>query len=315
MLRSADAHYQRQRRITAAGLAAARKARRKGAREVAKYVAAYQLAAARDAVASVGDMLREQGTDVEPDAQPVPSSVAGVTSDGRPLATLFEQAQTDYLFGLMVVTQLQDTARTAASMGITVRDQVGYVRMLNPPSCSRCAVLAGKWFKWNEGFQRHPRCDCRHVPARETNWHGLTTNPDDYFHSLPTAAELDKRYPDMTVKMRKEAGVYSQEDIFTAKGAQAIRDGADIGQVVNARRGMQRAQLFGHDAYVTLEGTTRRGFAYSQLAGGREGDRRTRGERYFRTTRPRVMPETIYQLADGDRDEAVRLLKRNGFVT
>ncbi|MBK6887020.1 MAG: hypothetical protein IPH03_11745 [Tetrasphaera sp.] len=44
-------------------------------------------------------------------------------------------------------------------------DMAGYIRVLSPPSCDRCSVLGGKWFKWNTGFARHPGCDCKHVPA------------------------------------------------------------------------------------------------------------------------------------------------------
>lgn len=312
MLETALEHYRRQQRLTTAGLLAARR-ERTDPHAAARVVTGFQLVAARDAVQSIADMLAEQNISIDPDAEVRPESVAGTASDGRPLDSLLAQAKTDKAFDLMVVTQLQDAARVAASMGVAVRDQVGYVRMLNPPSCSRCAILAGKWFKWNEGFQRHPRCDCRHVPAHETNWHGLTTNPDDYFHSLPTAEELAAKHPNLTAKMRQEAGIYSQEDIFTVKGAQAIRDGADIGQVVNARRGMQRAQVFGKDVWRSLEGTTRRGYAYSQLRGQRSADRRAKGERYFRTANVRLMPESIYALA-ADRADAIRLLKLNGFV-
>lgn len=313
MLRTSADHYRRQQRITAAGLLAARRERSTPAK-AAEIVAAFQILAARDALASVDAMLDEQGIDAPPEVNIYAASVAGVASDGRPLESLLERAGSDFAFGLMVATQLQDAARVAASMGIAVRDQIGYVRMLNAPSCSRCAILAGKWFKWNEGFQRHPKCDCRHVPARETNWHGLTTNPDDYFHSLPTAEQLTAQHPNLTVKMRQEAGLYSQEDIFTKAGARAIRDGADMGQIVNARRGMQRAQVLGREGFTTLEGTTRKGLAYLALGGDRERDRRAPGGRLFRTTRQRVMPETIYQLAP-DRETAVRMLIANGFGT
>lgn len=89
----------------------------------------------------------------------------------------------------------------------------GFVRMLNPPSCPDCVILAGKWYRWNEGFQRHPGCDCRHVPARES-MDELRTNPYDYFNSL-SQSEQDK--------------------LFGADDAQAIRDGADIYRVRNTR--------------------------------------------------------------------------------
>lgn len=76
-----------------------------------------------------------------------------------------------------------------------------------------------------------------------------------------------------------------QNRIFTNAGAEAIRDGADIGRVVNARRGMTAAG-----------GTT----TTTELAG--------RG-------RVRPMPERIYLEAGGNRDEAVRLLRRFGYLT
>src|SRR5690349_7711437 len=168
MLTSALEHYRRQQRITAAGLVAARRVERRGPLAVAQVVTAFQMLAARDAAESVAPMLEEQGIDATAAGEVVVASLAGVASDGRPLDTLFEQAGNAYTFGLMVTTQLQDAARSAASVAIAVRASAGgYVRMLNTPSCSRCVILAGKWFRWNAGFDRHPKCDCRHVPSRE----------------------------------------------------------------------------------------------------------------------------------------------------
>ena len=39
-----------------------------------------------------------------------------------------------------------------------VRPVGGYVRMVQAGACSRCVVLAGKWYRKNQGFQRHPGC-------------------------------------------------------------------------------------------------------------------------------------------------------------
>jgi hypothetical protein len=194
--------------------------------------------------------------------------------------------------------------------------------MLNPPSCSRCAVLAGKWFGWNAGFQRHPRCDCRHIPSLEVDKYDHLFSGDKYFHSLPSAEELAAKHPDLTVKMRQQAGLYSQEDIFTQAGAKAIRDGADVTQVVNARRGMAPAQLFGRDVLITREGITRRGLYGRSQAGARDGFNVTnKGQRgavknYNERTakRARLMPETIYRVAE-DRADAQRLLKLYGYIT
>lgn len=301
MLASAREHYRRQQRITAAGLVAARKVQNAGPFEVAKVVTAFQILAIRDAVASIGDMLDEQSVTDPPVGAVAVTSLAGVASDGRPLDTLFEQATNAGQFGMMVATQLQDAARGAAGVSVASRNRVGYVRMLNPPSCSRCAVLAGKWFGWNQGFQRHPRCDCRHIPSLEVDKYDHLFSPDKYFHSLD-AAEQDR--------------------IFTKAGAQAVRDGADVTQVVNVRRSMEPAQLFGRDVLITREGITKRGLYGSSDAARAAGyDSRKVGQKGFvknyteRTTkRARIMPETIYRVAQ-DRTDAQRLLKLYGYIT
>lgn len=197
-------------------------------------------------------------------------------------------------------TSVIDIARAAESAAIATYPQVtGYVRMLNPPSCSRCAILAGKFYRWNAGFERHPGCDCRHIPASEAIAGDMTVEPGAYFDSLPTAEELNERYPDLSVAMRREAGIYSQEDIFTKAGARAIRDGADMGQVVNARRGMQKAQIGGRDVLVSTTGTTKRGSASRARTG--------------RNMKARLMPESIYEVAR-DRDDAIRMLRLHGYI-
>lgn len=115
------------------------------------------------------------------------------------------------------LTMLADTRRDVYQADMIARPRVsGYVRMLNPPSCSRCVLLAGKRFQWNQGFQRHPRCDCIHIPASEALAGDLSTDPYAYFNSL--SKEL-------------------QDRTFGRVEAQAIRDGADIYRVVNFGRG------------------------------------------------------------------------------
>lgn len=119
------------------------------------------------------------------------------------------------------------------------------------------------------------------------------TNPSRFFDSL-SAAEQDR--------------------VFTRAGAEAIRAGADISQVVNARRGMQSASAFGREVLVTTEGTTVRGQAGRRL-GAREEGRRREGARYRSAVRIRLMPEQILAEAGGNRDEAVRLLRVHGYLT
>lgn len=200
----------------------------------------------------------------------------------------------------VAATAVIDAARSAESAAIAVHPEVtGYVRMLNPPSCSRCVLLAGQFYRWNDGFKRHPLCDCRHIPASESVAGDLTVEPDAFFASLPTAAELSELHPGLTVRERRKAGHISQEDIFTTHGAAALRLGADIGQVVNARRGMDVAQVGGRDVIITRESTTRRGIASRRRTG--------------RRMEARLMPETILTVA-ADRDDAIRMLQLHGFI-
>lgn len=279
-------------------------------------VAAGQLLAAAPSDMYTDAVLAAQGLDTAASGMLVARSLSGIASDGRDLASLLYQPviATKYAIGqgatvdralavglanldMIVRTQVADAGRVGVGIATTARPDVsGYVRMLNPPSCSRCAVLAGKWYAWNAGFQRHPRCDCIAIPAAEKTAGDLTTDPQAYFDSLD------------------ESG---QNRIFTKAGAEAIRDGADIGQVVNARRGMYTA---GGRVY-TSEGDSVRGFhgGYIHDADGTtrrrgSGQLVKRGGRYRQTTAARLMPEQIYRDA-ANRNDAIRLLRLNGFLS
>lgn len=148
--------------------------------------------------------------------------------------------------------------------------RIGWVRMLTPPSCDRCVLLAGRWYRWSEGFERHPMCDCRHIPSSESDSRNLLTNPEAYFDSL-TEQE--------------------QNDAFGVSHAEAIRLGADMGQVVNShtRKG---AVYVADGTEYTFEGT---------------GKRPKRGERGA-ILRPTVWQ--IYREAKGDREAAKQMLRR-----
>jgi hypothetical protein len=323
-------------------------------------VSAAQIAAAAAADPYVGAAATAQGASPTPEGTVAASSFAGVASDGRALDTLLLQPVLTALgfisrgaspldakrvggstLSTIVGTQVADAGRAAMSVATTSRPQLtGWVRMLTPPSCGRCAILAGRHYRWSSHFERHENCDCIHVPSVEDAADDLRTDPMAYFRSLPSAAELSVEHPDLTVKMRREAGLLSQEDAFTVAGAQAVRDGADIRQVVNARRGawglsapgrltaeeqkilkggkdkayLQRVDVFGRQVYITHEGTTRRGVAGKKLGAWSDDAVKSSGSDYLRAKTPRLMPEAIYELADGDRDEAIRLLRRFGYL-
>lgn len=164
-------------------------------RRVAILTTAAQLGAARDGAAYV-----EAAVDVEADSAVIPRALAGLASDGRPLASLLDTAVITSKYGLAngmnttqalerggrwldmaVHTQVADAGRDATSLAVTARPRVVWVRMVNPPCCQRCAVLAGKVYRFNQGFPRHPRCDCTHQVqeqgARPSR--AATIGPDD----------------------------------------------------------------------------------------------------------------------------------------
>lgn len=259
----------------------------------------------------------------------------GVAGDGRSAAGLVEQAvvhskravgaglytREALLSGLAWLTMatttlLADTSRAAEVVAAATRGATSYVRVIQPGACSRCAILAGRSYASSTAFLRHPGCLCEHMPVngmedQEIAERGYIVSPEGYFDSLPSAAELDAAYPDLTVAMRRELGLYSQEDIFTRAGAEVIRNGADPIQVVNARRGMMRAQSgrlapTEHGAFITFEGTTARGWANramrSHVPAGRQGI-------------ARLMPESIVRIARGDQAKMRELLIKFGYLT
>jgi hypothetical protein len=171
-----------------------------------------------------------------------------------------------------------------------------YVRMVQPGACSRCIVLAGVRYRRREAFNRHPNCHCTHIPVDENLADVPETDPKAYFDNL-SPAEQDKA--------------------FTKAGAEAIRAGADMNQVVNARRGMSYAGVSSDGTHrgqklaspFTTEGVTKRG-----LFGVTQTDfKKTPDSRYQRAVQRRLTPEEIFRRAK-TREEAVRLLRENAFI-
>lgn len=280
--------------------------------EAVSIVTATQLSAAEDGTEYMAAALAAQSLDVR-GPQVVPRAFAGVAYPLTPDAPAFDLAGTlsapaftalrgirggltlDRAMGgglndLLLRSQVQvaDAARNSGAVVMASRQKpAGWVRMLNPPSCSRCTLLAGKWFRYNQGFARHPGCDCRHIPSAESSaGEVVTTDPYKYFSSLPGP---------------------EQDRLFTKAGAKAIRDGADIFQVVNARQGMYTTA---GGSQVTREGVTRRGHWGSQ----QETRDRKGSERYGVSRRQRMMPEEIYKRAKTP-ERAQALLQEYGYIT
>lgn len=277
MLRSAKRHQQQ---TAAIAQKAVREARRGN---VGGVVVRHQAAAALTATAAISAMLSEQGTPVAPEATLVPLAF---TAD--PVVVDKMVAELDsWRFDQLVASLVADAARAAESVSIATRPGVyGYVRVVSTPCCSRCAILAGRVYRWDADFQRHPNCDCSELPSKY---------PDSEFKTNPY--EL--------VDGGHVSGL-SKADM------RAYRDGADLNQLVNAKRGGLRRVNFGpgRTVSVTTEGTTSRGIAGKRLGNLQKVD----GSRYRRSGRMRLTPDSIYKAADGDREMALRLLKRHGYI-
>lgn len=295
-------HYRNQQKVALAGVRAVRREiRRAPSPEAAKSavtntLALYQLAAALNAG-------RTLATEAGRAAVTASAAFAGETQLGYPIEYAVEtivdriaeeiereiQTLTDQMLAsldLFVQSEIIAAGADAASVEIVSEpDWTNFVRVLVPPSCDRCTVLAGRIYRDLEGFARHPGCDCQHWPV--SDWAkaealGLVTDP-------------------MVAFERGQVRGLSQAD------ERAIRDGADMQAIVNAKRGGGRrpkgmtnaitADIFGRTVKATLEGTTKRGA--------------------WRRLHPdlpiRLRPESIYEYAK-DREDALRLLRLYGYL-
>lgn len=167
----------------------------------------YQVAQAQLAEQATVAMLQAQDIDVAADAL-LNSSAFTTARDS--FEAMLDQVDTDWQFDQLVVSMIQDAGRAAQSVSIAARPHIGYVRMLNPPSCARCAVLGGRVYRYSQGFLRHPGDDCAMLP---------TTVANDQYAQDPT--ELAK------------AGLVT--GLSKADQRAIIEGGADIGQIVNVR--------------------------------------------------------------------------------
>jgi hypothetical protein len=187
-----------------------------------------------------------------------------------------------------VSTETADTGRLALHVGAVVEpDIAGYERVVHLPACGRCILLSGRLYRYSTGFLRHPRCDCSMRPVTSEQWRegGSSRSPQALFHGM-TSAQQDKAF---------------------GKGeAAAIRAGADIGRVVNARR---RGQVYVAGGFeFTREATTSRG------VGRQLGELAKNGGRYRRS---QVLRPTAAQLVNAvgeDQQELIRQLRRFGYL-
>jgi hypothetical protein len=193
---------------TAAARAALR-VRPQGVSAIWQTIARFQVAQAVLAPRAVDRMLAEQDITVQAVSTLNP---AAFTVDQAALDRMLADINADMEreFQRLVASLVQDSGRAAESVAIVARPGVGHVRHLTLPSCSRCAVLAGRIYRHSEGFERHPGCDCVMIPV--------------------TVASPDLTYDLDDLVARGQVTSLSKAD------RQAVADGADLAQVVNVRR-------------------------------------------------------------------------------
>lgn len=277
-------------------------------KQILNAVIAGQLSAAQGAEAFVANAMLAQQAGAASLGRLVPGALANIASDGRPLASLLYlpaistvealaagmPAEAAALRGLnqmamMVATQIADTGRTATQVAMTAHPRVvSFVRVVKLPACARCIILAGRSYPYSEGFRRHPKCDCGMEPMSQAHIdkHG-TVQADELYRRMDPAERLKR---------------------FGAAAVEAIDSGADINQVVNARRGMSTTVT---GKKVTTEGTTKRGLGGQRL---NAGFAKAPGKRYMQSREARLLPEQILKNAHGDRELAIAVMKKHGYI-
>jgi hypothetical protein len=244
--------------------------------------------------------------DVAGDLTVVPEAFAGYASSGAPLvdelvkpligtyidlaaAVPMDQALSRGMDSMdrILVTLTHDAARGAESVEMTAKRVTYYIRGLEPGACGRCILLSGKHYKVNAGFHRHDNCRCFHIPGAVIYDDANGTATDD------TQVPFTNVHPESPRSVFEGMTEAEQNASFGKANAQAIRDGADIGRVVNAT---------GSKAGMSTTITDRYGRRLKVTTiGARKG-------------KTRLVPESIMKIAGDDRDEAVRLLKLNGYL-
>lgn len=209
MLASAAKQYEEQLLITARAVSEVRRISTRGARVAARKITIYQAESIAVSIQSAPLVLQEQGIS---SASTGTVAAGSLITSSATLTSMLEQAATDAAFDRIVTALVNDAGRTAALADSGTRQAVtGYVRSLLPPSCSRCAILAGRVYRYSTGFLRHPQCDCLMTPTDQTVGPSLVLDPMEAF---------DKGWIRGLSKADSEA----------------VRNGADLGRVVNVRR-------------------------------------------------------------------------------
>lgn len=217
-----------------------------------------------------------------------PSASFGAETVGNALSVA------EQFLDLVARTQVPDAARVALGAMTTARPNLGgHVRVLNPPSCPRCAILGGRWYRWSDGFDRHEQCDCTMAPVPSEEY----ARAEGFIQSPMEA--------------------YQAGDIRGLTDAQqkALDAGADISRVVNAYRGVS---ITSTRSRIPKSFLKKADVAAKRDTSGPLGDllgflpAEIRYPKKVDPTYP--TPEGIYQVAAGDRAKALALLIQHGYL-
>lgn len=277
-----------------------------------------QYETASEAVGNTPTVMQELGGfDYEPDYEADPWQWVGVNGNGyNTIDVMYEpviEAKTGIGRGWTVDlalhriemgmltrarTCLTDTQHSASMLTAKGRyADARPVRVLNPPSCGRCVILAGTT---NAG-ERHPNCDCTIAWSSDVP-ETAYADPYSYLNDLVDAGDESE-----LVRI-----------LGSRANLRAYMDGADLNQLVNAyrRKGSVRtAQFYDRRIKYTTEGTTRRGSAsYRMISAGYANGFVKQGGRYTRIDRPRLMPETIYEICDRTGRDPKQMLRNYGWI-
>lgn len=204
-LASARRNYRLSALISRRAVREARKARPQGASAVVSVIVAHQIAQAQTSDAAVAEMLAEQ--EIDRAAEAILNTLS-FTTPAPAIEAVVTRPDEAFDFDRYVESIVTDAARAAESVAVAVRPDIYHVRYVNPPCCARCAILAGRVYRWSQGFERHPGCDCSMIPT--------------------TVAAPYAQDPDALVRSGQVRGLSKADQ-------QALAEGADLGRVVNIR--------------------------------------------------------------------------------
>jgi hypothetical protein len=259
---SAQRHYRNRRALTNAASADARRrwnlidpanisgswTRQSAALTVT--VSGAQAAAVTSADPYVQATLATQGTPSTAEYAVAAMALAGVTADGRDLRSLLFQPAITSLMAIkdgqdtdrslavglsqldtIVRTEVADAGRTADQIATTTHGADGYVRLTVGPTCNRCLILAGRWYRFSRGFERHPNCDCVMVPAGEGD--EPLTNPEAIYRDLSPDertkagwSQAEQKAIDLGADIIAVTNIHRKGSLYTAGGRQFAREAA-----------------------------------------------------------------------------------------